>query len=312
MKIKRIHSSKSDETNKSCHLLVTDINDKKNSTEDNYSKHEIDPNMDIFKSDSFATTLSQNLKQDSTKMNSGMVDMFLSGPFYNENTGIMHWSVIYGNLGGAWMIKSSFMRGYIRTILTSLNFESEDLLHTGSYYNINIQSIECGESSRWKRIKKDGGRTTTVSGMSFVFSCKISEEASALPRLRRILDKVVWSMNARTHNPLGPILFDHCQKKDEHIYNYFMNKNHNNEKAIKEKITAAVDSTFKNGYNLKVHSHLNQFMVDYDIIHILKNNMGYLSWSELSEVERAICFKNYSSKKALPDWNTEEETYNSY
>ncbi len=91
-----------------------------------------------------------------------------------------------------------------------------------------------------------------------------------------------------------------------------MNRNHNNEKAIKEKITAAVDSTFKNGYNLKVHSHLNQFMVDYNIISILENNMGYSSWSELSEVERAICFKNYSSKIALPDWNTEEETYNSY
>jgi hypothetical protein len=173
--------------------------------------------MDIFKSDLFATTLSQNLKQDSPKMNSGMVDLFLSGQFYNESTGIMHWSVIYGNLGGAWMIKSSFMRGYIRTILTSLNFKSEDLLHTGSYYDINIQSIEIGESSRWKRIKKDGGRTTTVSQMSFVFSCKISEEASALPRLRRILDKVVLSMKIRTHNPLGPILFDHCQKKEEHI-----------------------------------------------------------------------------------------------
>jgi hypothetical protein len=102
------------------------------------------------------------------------------------------------------------MRGYIRTILTSLNFKSEDLLHTGSYNDINIQSIECGESSRWKHVKKDGGRTTTVSRMSFVFSCKISEEASALPRLRRILDKVVWSMKIRTHNPLGPILFDHC------------------------------------------------------------------------------------------------------
>jgi hypothetical protein len=119
-------------------------------------------------------------------------------------------------------------------------------------------------------------------------------------------------MKIRTHNPLCPTLFDHRQKKEEHIYNYFMNRNHNNEKAIKEKITAAVDSTFKNGYNLKVHSHLNQFMVDYNIISILENNMGYSSWSELSEVERAICFKNYSSKIALPDWNTEEETYNSY
>ncbi len=52
-----------------------------------------------------------------------------------------------------------------------------------------------------------------------------------------------------------------------------MEKNYNNEEATKEKITAAVDSTFKNEYNLKVHSSLNQFIVDYDIIRILKNNM---------------------------------------
>jgi hypothetical protein len=91
-----------------------------------------------------------------------------------------------------------------------------------------------------------------------------------------------------------------------------MNKNHNNEEAIKEKVTIAVDSTFKNGYNLKVHSHLDQFIVDYNIIRISKNDMGYSSWSDLSNLECAICFKNYSMKKALPDWNMEEETYNSY
>jgi hypothetical protein len=111
--------------------------------------------------------------------------------------------------------------------------------------------------------------------MSFVFSCKINDEAFGLTRVRRILDKVVWAMKAHTHNPLGPILFEHCQKKKEGIFNHFMNKNHNNEEAIEEKMTVAVDSTFKNGYNLKVHSHLDQFMVDYNIIHILKNNMGY-------------------------------------
>ena len=60
-----------------------------------------------------------------------------------------------------------------------------------------------------------------------------------------------------------------------------MNKNHNNEEAIKEKVTIAVDSPFKNGYNLKVHSHLDQFMVDYNIIHILKNNTRYLLWSDV-------------------------------
>jgi hypothetical protein len=71
-------------------------------------------------------------------MNSGLVDIYLSGPVCNENTGIMHWSVMYSNLSGAWMIKSSFMSGYVRTILTSLKFKNEDLLHTRSYYDINI------------------------------------------------------------------------------------------------------------------------------------------------------------------------------
>jgi hypothetical protein len=224
----------------------------------------------------------------------------------------MHWSVMYGNLSGAWMIKSSFMSGYVRTILTSLKFKNGDLLHTRSYYDINIQSVEFGDSPRWKRVKKEGEKTGTVSWMSFVFSCKISDEASGLTRLRRILDKVVWAMKACTHNLLGPILFKHCQKKEEGIFNYFMNKNHNNEEAIKEKMTVAVDSTIKNGYNLKAHSHLDQFMVDYDIIRILKNNMGYFSWSDVSNLECAICFKNYSMKKTLPDWNMEEETYISY
>jgi hypothetical protein len=119
-------------------------------------------------------------------------------------------------------------------------------------------------------------------------------------------------MKAHTHNSIGPILFKHCQKVEEQILNYFMDKNHNSEKAIKEKMTAAVDSTFKNGFNLKVHSHLNQFMVDYDIIRVLKNNVGYSSWSDLSDVKCATCFKNYSNRKVLSDWNIEEESYNSY
>ncbi len=53
---------------------------------------------------------------------------------------------------------------------------------------------------------------------------------------------------AKDRNPLANNNF-HFGCPGNH---YFMNKNHNNEKAIKEKITAAVDSTFKNGYNLNI------------------------------------------------------------
>jgi hypothetical protein len=67
---------------------------KQNSTDENSTKQENDPNMDIFKSESFAELLLQNLKGGPPKMNSGLVDIYSSGPFCNENTVIMHWSVI--------------------------------------------------------------------------------------------------------------------------------------------------------------------------------------------------------------------------
>lgn len=271
-----------------------------------------DQNMDIFKAKSFTESLTQNLKAGPLKKNPRTLDIYLSGPFRNENSGIVHWSVVYGNLSDAWMLKASFMSAYIRTILTSLQFKSEDICHTESYYDFNIRTVEFGEASKWKRTKKPGGKTGTVSRVSFVYSCKLSDEGVGLKRLRRILDKVMWAMKARIHNPIGPILFNHCEREEEGILNYLMEKNHNDEEATKEKMTAAVDSTFKHGYNLKVHSKLNQFMVDYDIIRILKSNMGYSSWAEVSDTERAICFKNYSRNKVLPDWNIEEETYNSY
>jgi hypothetical protein len=89
-----------------------------------------------------------------------------------------------------------------------------------------------------------------------------------------------------------------------------MNEYHGQE-AGKEKMTASVDATFKNGYSLKPDTHLNQFMVDYDIICVLKEKMGFRSWSDMSELEKGFCFKNHTSNKSLPDWNIEEEKYSS-
>jgi hypothetical protein len=141
----------------------------------------------------------------------------------------------------------------------------------------------------------------------------MSDEASGIRCLKKILDKVAWAMKKRNHDPIGETLYKHCEKNKHQIFDYFLDENHNDEKAIKEKMTAAVDASFKNGLNISFYCHLNQFMVDYDIICVLRNNMGYSSWSELTNVEHGICFKNYSNTKtALPDWNIKEESFNDY
>jgi hypothetical protein len=87
--------------------------------------------------------------------------------------------------------------------------------------------------------------------------CKIGDEASDIPRLKKILDKIAWAMKKRVHNPIGETLFKHCEKNENRIFEYFMDENHNDEKAVKEKITAAVDAAFKNGLNIRYHCHLN-------------------------------------------------------
>jgi hypothetical protein len=60
---------------------------------------ENDAMVDILKSDIFLKSVSKNLKEN-TK-NSGIIDIYVSGLFCNQKTGLMHCSVIYGSLGAA-------------------------------------------------------------------------------------------------------------------------------------------------------------------------------------------------------------------
>jgi hypothetical protein len=50
-------------------------------------------------------------------------------------------------------------------------------------------------------------------------------------------------------------------------------------------------------------------MVDYDILCILKEYVGYTSWSDVPMSERGMCYCNYNSKSFLPKWDIEEEKY---
>jgi hypothetical protein len=113
-------------------------------------------------------------------------------------------------------------------------------------------------------------------------------------------------IKARKHNPMGALIWKYCEQNEEAICNYMIREYHSQE-AGKEKMTASVDAAFKNGYSLKLNTHLNQFMVDYDIDCVLKEEMGFKSWSDMSELELGFCLRNHTSKRSLPDWNIKEE-----
>jgi hypothetical protein len=287
----------------------TDIekeDDKKKSSVTN------DLNYDIFKSDSFGASLIQNIKEVQPKKNPGYVDVYISSPLVNETTGIVHWCVVFGSFNDAWMIKANWLGGYIRTVLSSLKiFDSNDILHTASYYEFNIRSSEFSVDSKWKRVKGPKNKIKTVSRMNFVFSCKKSEQNLGMIRLKKILDTISWSMGTRPHNTVGEAMYSHLEKYEQNILKYLRVDDTIAEESVKRKITEACDNTFKKGFNIRYHCHLNQFMVDYDILRVLKNNMGYSSWSDLSDSDLEICYKGYITKKInLPDWNIEEESWN--
>jgi hypothetical protein len=87
--------------------------------------------LDIIKSDNFVKCVSKNTKEGGSQ-NAGVIDVYVSGPFCNKKSGFMHWSVIYGNLGEAGMLKTGFLKGYVKSVLLKLKFSNEDILHCAS------------------------------------------------------------------------------------------------------------------------------------------------------------------------------------
>ena len=264
----------------------------------------IQPDMSIFGGDLFSKAVSQNLKDSSAK--SSLVDIYVSGPFLNNKRGLSYWSVTYGGLGDAWMLLGCFMSGYVRAALSAFKDVSLDLDHSATYHDINIRKVEFGEESVWKRRVNRNGKKTTTGRMTFVFSSVTSQDEQGLSRLKQVLDCVCLSMKRRVDNPVGKLLWEYIGLNLEHIHDHLM-KGGSTDEIIEEKITSWVDTKFNGGYSLRIGCHMDQFMVDYDIIRILKDEMGFRSWAELKEEERGHCFKRYSSKFTLPGWNTTEE-----
>ena len=192
--------------------------------------------------------------------------------------------------------------------MTFLKFSPEATVHCASYKDINIRKVEFGEESKWKRVTKRNEQVKTIPRMSFVFGRKTSDEGTGLKVSGYVLDKVFWCLKARKRNPMGSLIWKYSEQNEQAICNFFMREYHSQE-AGQEKMTATVDSVFKNGYYLRLNTHLNQYMVDYNIVCVLKEEMGFKSWSDLSDLELGFCFKNHSSKKNLPDWNIEEEKF---
>lgn len=252
--------------------------------------------------DDFMTKYGNNFK---TSSQSDKIDVFVTGPFRNKNNGKSYYIVVLGDLKKAFVIKSLFIRGYLATIMSGLNVDSSQC---NTFNDINIRQLEFGNDDKWKRSK--GGKT--ISRVSFVFSCNTTIEGQIKTDLGNTMDILFKSMEKRENHPVGPIVLEYLNQHQNGLYKYLMkNKtDKETEKEVGNTLTEDIHNQFKSGYEFKWKDSLNRYMVDYDIMKVLKDHVGYKTWEDVGMNEMKKCYRDFDSAEyTLPAWGMEQERF---
>jgi hypothetical protein len=123
---------------------------------------------------------------------------------------------------------------------------------------------------------KNGKSRNTIKRMSFVLSFDAKLGNKGFLMVRDALDFLLLSMKKRAKHLVWILLLDHLKDHAQGLYNHLMNGSVSKD-LVGEKLTNDMDAQFSGGYSISSNDWLNHFMVDYDIIHILKDYVGYTS-----------------------------------
>ncbi len=82
-----------------------------------------------------------------------------------------------------------------------------------------------------------------------------------------------------------------------------------NREPVGETLTEEIHIHFCGGYYLIWGDWLNWCMLDYDIICILKDYIGYSSWSKVSIKQRELWYQNFNNQFNLPEWSVQREMF---
>ncbi len=109
-------------------------------------------------------------------------------------------------------------------------------------------------------------------------------------------------------NPIGPMVLEHLKDYVNDFYRYFM-KDQIDEEPVGETLTEDIHKHFCGGFILIWGDWLNQCMVNYDIICILKDYVGYTSLIDVPIKQRELCYQNYNNKSILLERNVQWEKF---
>ncbi len=133
-----------------------------------------------------------------------------------------------------------------------------------------------------------------------MYTCDTSNKKTGNQGLVEAIKFLFMLMKKRDINPIGPLVIDYIKEHASSLYEYLLKKKPNEDLVAKD-ITDDIDKHFRAGFVLHWDDCLNPWMVDYDIICILKCYVGYSSWTDVPTKQRELCYKNYNQNMTLPE-----------
>jgi hypothetical protein len=212
--------------------------------------------------------------------------------------------VLGGDYGSAWTLKLQFIKGYIGTLLSKIKNPAINNDNSSSFYDINIRKYKFGTESVWRR--KEQSKST--KRLSFVYTCDTVNERNGKQGVIEGIKSLFMLMKKRKINPIGPLVLEYLKDHASALYEYLLKKKQN-EELVTEDLTDDIDKHFCAGFALHWDDCLNHWMVDYNIICILKGYVGYSSWTNVPTKQRELCYRNYNQYVSLPEWDIEQERY---
>ncbi len=237
-------------------------------------------------------------------MKSDALDVYVSGSFRNARTKKSQYVVVYGSFGKAWPLKASFLCTYLHTLagkMNSMRGAKFDVNHCHSYYDINTRKHGYGTENVWRcmspRNRKPGN---TIKRMSFVVTFNTVHNKIGIEKVKEAIDFFLFTMKKCEANQVDELLLSYLKDHAVGLYDFLM-AGAVNQDLVEEKLINDINSVFMGGYSMSVQNPLNRFMVDYDILCILKEYVGYTSWSDVPMSERGMCYRNYNAKSFLSE-----------
>ena len=219
-------------------------------------------------------------------------------------------SMVFWKSLGIEGIETPYLPSLLARKMNSMKGSKVDLNHCHSYYEINTRKHEFGSESVWRRLApKNGKKGNTIKWLSFVLSFDTVHNNLGIDKVKDAVKFFMFSMKKRESNQVGELLLDHIKDHAVGLYDHLLSGTGDVE-SVEKKLTDDINSHFTGGYSISRQNPLNRFMVDYDIIRILKEYVGYTSWSKVPMTKRGYCFHGYNAKSVLPEWDLEEESYN--